>query len=160
MILCARCTSRSNEQSTKNKLPSENMWKVCLFFSQNNKIVWLSNMAEHFWRNSRSAQRFVCFFLDCALPTPFLLQSPSGGVEVEWLVWYDIVAQAPLNETILAQTFPPNYPQMIQSAGLLWRKRMQPEIAEAERVWNQKRWTGRASVRVTEKKVNSKLDLE
>ena len=33
-----------------------------LFYSQNNKIVWLSNMAEHFWRNSRGAQRFVGFY--------------------------------------------------------------------------------------------------
>ena len=45
MILCARSTSRSREQSTKRISRSENMWKVCLFYSQNNKIVWLSNMA-------------------------------------------------------------------------------------------------------------------
>ena len=46
MILCARTTLRSREQSTKCRSPSENMWKVCLFYSQNNKIVWLSNMAD------------------------------------------------------------------------------------------------------------------
>ena len=36
--------------------------RFSLFYSQNNKIVWLSNMAEHFWRNSRGAQRFVGFY--------------------------------------------------------------------------------------------------
>ena len=65
MILCARSTSRSREQSTKRRSRSENMWKVCLFYSQNNKIVWLSNMADTFWRNSRGAQRFVGFSWSC-----------------------------------------------------------------------------------------------
>ena len=37
------------------------MRKVCLFCSQDNKIVWLSNMADTFLRNSRGAQRFVGF---------------------------------------------------------------------------------------------------
>ena len=44
MILCARSTSRSREQSTKRRSSSENMWKVCSFYSQNNKhgrhIFW------------------------------------------------------------------------------------------------------------------------
>ena len=31
MILCARSTSRSREQSKKHRWSSENMWKVCLF---------------------------------------------------------------------------------------------------------------------------------
>ena len=61
MLLCARSTSRSREQSTNRRSHSENMWKVCLFFSQNNKIVWLSNMADTFLRNLRCAQRFVGF---------------------------------------------------------------------------------------------------
>ena len=34
--------------STKLKSSSENMRKVCLFYSQNNIIVWLSNMADTF----------------------------------------------------------------------------------------------------------------
>ena len=38
------------------------MRKLCLFCSRNNKIVWLSNMADIFLRNSRGAQRFVGFF--------------------------------------------------------------------------------------------------
>ena len=38
MILCACSTSRSREHST-----SENIWKVGLFCSQNNRIFWLSN---------------------------------------------------------------------------------------------------------------------
>ena len=40
-----------------------NMRKVCLFYSQNNKIVYLSNMADTFIEKLT-----VCFFfLDCAL---------------------------------------------------------------------------------------------
>ena len=63
MILCTRSTSTSSEQSTKRRSRSENMRKVCLFYSQNNKIVWLSNMGRHiFLRNSWGAQRFVGFF--------------------------------------------------------------------------------------------------
>ena len=46
MILCARNTSRSREQSTKRRSSSENMRKVCLFHRQNKKTLWLSNMAE------------------------------------------------------------------------------------------------------------------
>ena len=67
MILCARSTSRSREQSTKRRSRSENMWMVCYFYGQNNKIAWLSNMAD------RSLEKFtrctkVCglFFLDCS----------------------------------------------------------------------------------------------
>ena len=50
MILCARSTSRSSEQSTN------------LSCSQSNKMVWLSNMVEKFTRCAK-----VCgFFLYCA----------------------------------------------------------------------------------------------
>ena len=61
MILCARSLSRSREQSAKRRSSSENMWKVSLYYSQNNKIVWLSNMADIIFRNSGGAQRFVGF---------------------------------------------------------------------------------------------------
>ena len=55
IILCARSTSRSwSEQSMKRRSGSENMWKVCLFYSHSNKILWLSN--------SWGVQRFVVFF--------------------------------------------------------------------------------------------------
>ena len=53
MNLCTRSTLRSSEQSTKHRSHRESMQKVCLFSSQNNKIVWLSNSG--------------LFFLDCAL---------------------------------------------------------------------------------------------
>ena len=67
MILCARSTSRSREQSTKRRSRSENMWKVCLFYSQNNKIVWLSNMADTFLEKfTRCAKVCGLLFLDCA----------------------------------------------------------------------------------------------
>ena len=46
MILCACSKPRSREQSMKLRPSSENVWKVCLFYSQNNKSLWLSNMAD------------------------------------------------------------------------------------------------------------------
>ena len=61
MILCARSTSRSSEQCKKRRSRSENKRKVCLFYNQNNKIVWLSNSRHMFLKNSPGAQRFVGF---------------------------------------------------------------------------------------------------
>ena len=49
MILCARSASRSREQSTKRRSHSENTREVCLFYSQNNKLLWLSNMSDTFF---------------------------------------------------------------------------------------------------------------
>ena len=46
MILCARSTSLSPEQSTERRSLCENMWKVRLSDSQRNKTLWLSN-GEH-----------------------------------------------------------------------------------------------------------------
>ena len=67
IILRVRRTSKSNEQSTKCISHTVNMRKICLFYSPNNKIVWLENMADTLLRNSRGAQRFVGFcFLHCA----------------------------------------------------------------------------------------------
>ena len=48
MILCTSSMSRWCEQSTKHRRSSENMWKVCLCYSQNNKILWLSNTSNTF----------------------------------------------------------------------------------------------------------------
>ena len=59
MILWAHPTSRSREQSPKRRSRSENMWKVCLFYSQNNKIIRFSNRAD---TSSQGAQRYVGFF--------------------------------------------------------------------------------------------------
>ena len=70
MILCARNTSRSREQGTKCRSHSENIRKVCLFYSQNNEIVWLSNMADTFFEKStRCAKVCGLYFLDCAFRT-------------------------------------------------------------------------------------------
>ena len=67
MILCARSTSRSREQSTKRRSRSENMWKVCYFYGQNKKIAWLSNMADRFLEKfMRCAKVHGLFFLDCS----------------------------------------------------------------------------------------------
>ena len=70
MILCAHSTSRSCEQSTKCRSRSENVRKVCWFYSQKNKIVWLSNMADTFVEKFMRCTK-VCglFFLDCAFQT-------------------------------------------------------------------------------------------
>ena len=66
MILCARSTSSSSEQSTKRRSRSESMRNFCFFHSQNNNIYDYQTWQTRFWRNSRGAQRFVGFFLDCA----------------------------------------------------------------------------------------------
>ena len=67
MILCARIISRSREQSTKRRSHSENMRKVCLSYSQNKKMVWLSNMADTSLKLfTWSAKVCGLFFLDCA----------------------------------------------------------------------------------------------
>ena len=57
MILSARCTSRRSR--------CEKMRKVCLFFSQNNKIVWLSNMADTFLEKFTRCAKGCGFFSWC-----------------------------------------------------------------------------------------------
>ena len=59
MILCARNTSRSREQSKKRRSRSENMWKVCFFCSQNRRKKVIMKHDRHIClRNSLGAQRF------------------------------------------------------------------------------------------------------
>ena len=69
MILCAHSTSRSREQSTKGRLKNENMWKVCLFYSENKKILWVSNMADTFlfWEIHEGRQGYGLFSWMCFL---------------------------------------------------------------------------------------------
>ena len=67
MILCARSTSRSREQSSKHKSSTGNMWKFCSFYDQTNKSLRLSNMADIFLEKfTRRAKFFFFLFLDCA----------------------------------------------------------------------------------------------
>ena len=88
MILCARSTLRSREQRAKRKSRSENVWKVCSCYSQNNKIFWLSSMTDACFKNSRNAQRFVgFFFLICfsdadwlSRQTPITWNDPSHAL--------------------------------------------------------------------------------
>ena len=83
MNLCARSTSTSSAQSKKRKSHSENIRKVCLLYTQNNKIVWLSYMADilfvclfvclfvlflFFEKFTGCAKVCKHFFLDCAFP--------------------------------------------------------------------------------------------
>ena len=60
---CLVC--RDHVNSTKRRSHSKNLWKVCWFCSQNNKIVWLSNMADTFFfeRFTRCAMVFGLFFV-------------------------------------------------------------------------------------------------
>ena len=69
VILCAHSMLRSCEQRMKCRSCSENMQKVCLFHSQNNKIVWLSNMADTFFEKFMRCAKVCGLFsyLDWAL---------------------------------------------------------------------------------------------
>ena len=63
MILCARSTSRSREQSTKRRSRSENMWKD-LFIVKITRLYDYQTWQTHFWRNSRGcAKVHGLFFL-------------------------------------------------------------------------------------------------
>ena len=64
MILCAHSTSRLGEQSVEHRSCSKNMLNVCLFYGQNNKIVWLSNIAdEEFTRCAKVCGLFFFIML-------------------------------------------------------------------------------------------------
>ena len=89
MILCAHSTSRSREQNTKRRSSSENTWKVCLFYSQNNKIVWLSNMANILvWEIQEVRKGLWSFYskrpsqLDFLALSRFTVRDP-----VSWVSW-------------------------------------------------------------------------
>ena len=63
MILCARSTSRSRELSTKCRSRSENVWKVCLVYSQNNKIFLIIKHDRHiFWEIHEVRRGMWAFF--------------------------------------------------------------------------------------------------
>ena len=99
MILCARCTSRSNEPARKTDYPA----RTCERFVYS--LVKITRLCDYqTWQNIFGEIHEVrkVFFLSLDLYvshanwlgrqlrshsiSPFLLQSPSGGVEVEWLV--------------------------------------------------------------------------
>ena len=81
MILCARSSSRPSEQSKKHRSRSENMWKVCLCYSQNNKLVWLSNMADTVFSQAKVCG--LCFPWLCLLGADWLHgQSNSDHMDV------------------------------------------------------------------------------
>ena len=67
MILCARSISRSSELSTKRRSCRDRMRRVCLFYSLNNNILWLLDMADIFLLEFTSCAKVCSFcFLDCA----------------------------------------------------------------------------------------------
>ena len=91
-IFCAHSMWRSSERSTKRRSRSENMWKVCLFYSQNNKIEWLSYItADTFWRNLRGAQRYVGFYFLVVLCGCWLAEQTP----VTWIVCSSNCAKLP-----------------------------------------------------------------
>ena len=65
MILCVCSRSRSSQQSTKRRSRSKNIPKFCLFYSHNNKIVWLSGIADTFniWEILEVCKGLWAFFL-------------------------------------------------------------------------------------------------
>ena len=92
MILRARSTSISSEQNKKRKSCSENMWKVCSFYSQNNKIVWLSK--THFWKNSSAVQTHVglFFFLIVIFDATTSYHMESTANESNSHIWFSFLA--------------------------------------------------------------------
>ena len=68
IILCARITSRSREQSTKHRSSCKNIRTFCLVYSHNNKIAWLPNIADKFWGEIHEVRKgmWAFLFLDCA----------------------------------------------------------------------------------------------
>ena len=75
-----------SEQSTKYRSRSENVRKVCLFYRQNNKIVWLSNMADTFFEKfARCAKVCGLFFLIVLFECWLAEQANSGHMVL--LMW-------------------------------------------------------------------------
>ena len=89
MILCALSTSRSSEQSTKHRSLSENMWKVCLFNSHNNKIARLSNMEDTFVEKFTWCTK-VCglFFLTAIFRCWLAEQANCDDMERRWCFFF------------------------------------------------------------------------
>ena len=67
VILCARGASGSREQNRKHRSRSENMPKMSLLYSQHNKIVWLSNMADTIWEKFTRCAKFCGLFFSRTL---------------------------------------------------------------------------------------------
>ena len=81
------------------------MRKVCLFYSQNNKSVWLSNMAETFFEEfTRCAKVCGLIFLDCAV---WVLTS-CVGINSDHMVFWMIIAT--IYKCVTACRHPPNKP--------------------------------------------------
>ena len=99
----ARSTLRSSEHSTKRTSRDENMWKVCLFYSQNNKIVWLSNMADIFFLEIHQVHKglwafFLIVLFECWLAEQTNSHHVVRGVNKVWaLVWITIWCYEQLN---------------------------------------------------------------
>ena len=62
---CNRSKMKRPMKWTEHKMQitfSENMQKVSLFYCQNNKIVWLSNMADTYFGGIQEVRKGMCFF--------------------------------------------------------------------------------------------------
>ena len=90
MVLCKRSTSRSSEQSMKHQSRSENMWKVCLFYSEDYKVLWLSNMADMF------LEKFTKCTKDCGVFSWLCFR------DVDWLGIQSPITWPPSSEQILS----------------------------------------------------------
>ena len=78
MILCAPSTSRSREQSTKRRSHSESMRKVRLFSSENNVIVWLSNMTDIFFEKLTRCAKVCGLFILIMLSECWLVEQENS----------------------------------------------------------------------------------
>ena len=90
MILRARSTSTSSEQNEKHKSRNENMWKVCSFYSQNNKIVRLSK--THFWKNCCANTCGLIFFLIVIFDATTSYHMESTANESNSHIWFSFLA--------------------------------------------------------------------
>ena len=84
MILWARSTSRSSEQSMKYKSNSENMRKFCSFYSQNSKIVLIIKHGRHFFEIHQVRKGLWAFFLDVLFGRWLAEQANSDHVVTSW----------------------------------------------------------------------------
>ena len=64
----AHVVRRDHVNRARNADHAASMWKVCLFYSQNNKIVWLSNMADTiFYKSQEVCKGMWALFLEWGL---------------------------------------------------------------------------------------------
>ena len=86
MILCTPSMLKLSEQSMKCRSCSENMKNDSSFYTQNNKIAWLSNITDtFFWEIHEVRKGLWAFFLDGVCQ---MLIDWAGKFQSRGLYWY------------------------------------------------------------------------